>query len=81
MSVWDASQLDRFAASVADDRLVALCQLAMSTGLRRGELAGLRWEDLDLDLRSLRVAVTRVAVNYRVEPGRRSRRSPGALSA
>jgi integrase len=69
MSTWDASQLRAFAASVASDRLSALWQVAMTTGLRRGELAGLRWEDLDLDNQRLRVAVTRVAVNYRVEPG------------
>jgi integrase len=69
MSVWDASQLRVFAASVAEDRTYALWQLAMSTGLRRGELAGLRWEDLDLGAGRLRVAVTRTVVSYRVVDG------------
>lgn len=40
--------------------------LAMSTGLRRGELSGLRWSDIDLDEKKLRVASTRVVVNYAV---------------
>lgn len=31
------------------DRLHALYELALRTGLRKGELLGLRWEDLDLD--------------------------------
>ncbi|GGN81419.1 hypothetical protein GCM10011579_067960 [Streptomyces albiflavescens] len=31
------------------DRLNALYELALRTGLRKGELLGLRWEDLDLD--------------------------------
>jgi integrase len=69
MSVWDASQLRVFAASVAEDRTYALWQLAMSTGLRRGELAGLRWEDLDLGAGRLRVVVTRTVVSYRVVDG------------
>ena len=33
----------------------ALYAVALSTGLRLGELLGLRWDDLDLDARSLRV--------------------------
>ena len=33
----------------AGHRLQALFELALRTGLRKGELLGLRWEDLDLD--------------------------------
>ncbi|MFF9347329.1 tyrosine-type recombinase/integrase [Streptomyces sp. NPDC014734] len=32
-----------------DHRLHALFELALHTGLRKGELLGLRWEDLNLD--------------------------------
>src|SRR5680860_1876732 len=46
---WRAEQLRAFYASVADDRLFALWRLAGGTGLRPGELAGLRWRDVDLD--------------------------------
>jgi len=65
-AIWNAEQLRAFAASTADDRLAALWVLAMSTGLRRGELAGLRWIDLDLEASKLRVAAARVVVNYQV---------------
>lgn len=41
--------------SVAGDRLVALYAVALTLGLRQGELLGLRWEDLDLDRGVLRV--------------------------
>jgi integrase len=34
---------------VVGDRLEAVFVLALSTGLRRGELLGLRWADVDLD--------------------------------
>ncbi|MER7844183.1 tyrosine-type recombinase/integrase [Kitasatospora sp. NPDC096077] len=39
----------RFLASAEGHRLQALFELALRTGLRKGELLGLRWEDLDLD--------------------------------
>jgi integrase len=66
MVTWTPAQLRHFAATVAEDRLSALWLVAMTTGLRRGELAGLRWADLDLDARRLRVAVTRLSVHNRV---------------
>ncbi|MQA63860.1 MAG: tyrosine-type recombinase/integrase [Actinophytocola sp.] len=37
-----------------------------STGLRRGELCGLRWPDVDLDAQKITVNITRVAVGYQV---------------
>lgn len=45
---WDADQARQFLAAVRGDRLEALWVLALSTGLREGELCGLRWEDLTL---------------------------------
>lgn len=39
----------RFLASAEGHRLQALFDLALRTGLRKGELLGLRWEDLDLE--------------------------------
>lgn len=41
-------QARQFLAAVRGDRLEALWVLALSTGLREGELCGLRWEDLTL---------------------------------
>ena len=46
------------ASSTSIDEAVAL-QAAMLTGLRRGELLGLRWPDVDLDAGTLRVRGTR----------------------
>jgi integrase len=37
-----------FLAAASDHRLQPLFELALHTGLRKGELLGLRWEDLDL---------------------------------
>ena len=49
MRYWTPSQLRAFLEHVADDRLFALWRLAATTGMRRGELLGLQWRDLDLD--------------------------------
>jgi integrase len=42
-------------AKASEDRFEALYMLAVSTGLRRGELLGLRWDDVDLERGTLRV--------------------------
>lgn len=46
------------AASEAGDRLEALYILAVHCGLRQGELFALKWEDVDLDARTLQVRRT-----------------------
>ncbi|WP_405810078.1 tyrosine-type recombinase/integrase [Streptomyces sp. NBC_01520] len=44
-----AAEARQFFDAARADRLHALYELALRTGLRKGELLGLRWEDLDLD--------------------------------
>ena len=51
----DRKQVARLFEAARDDRLEALYVLAILTGLREGELLGLRWEDVDLESRVLRV--------------------------
>ncbi|MGA5700120.1 tyrosine-type recombinase/integrase [Peterkaempfera bronchialis] len=43
-----ASEVRQFLDAARADRLDALYELALRTGLRKGELLGLHWEDLDL---------------------------------
>lgn len=47
--MWTAEQLQAFLASVSGDRLYAAWHLVATTGMRRAELLGLRWADVDLD--------------------------------
>jgi integrase len=49
MRNWTAAELRRFLESVESDRLYAAWLVAASTGMRRGELLGLRWSDLEFD--------------------------------
>jgi len=46
---WDAKQPKAFLGSVKDDRLAQLWRVFAMTGMRRGEVCGLRWEDVDLE--------------------------------
>ena len=79
MRVWMPAEIRQFLEAVDDDRLRALWRLLATTGMRRGEALGLRWQDCDLD--SARVSVVQTVVVVRDEPivsepkTRRGRRS------
>jgi integrase len=56
VGVWKAAQTAEFLRQVRGHRLYALFHLVALRGLRRGEAAGLRWSDLDLDAGMLTVS-------------------------
>lgn len=60
MRTWNALQARRFLNAVGDDRLFGLWRLAISTGMRRAELCGVRWEDVNLEHQMLAVVQTRL---------------------
>jgi integrase len=64
--VWTPEQLRAFLVHVRDDRLYALWLLVATTGMRRAELAGLRWSDIDFARARLTPRLPRVVVNYQV---------------
>lgn len=78
MPTWSVEQLRAFLGHVADDHHAGLWRLAATTGLRRGELAGLRWRDVDLDAGPITVVQQRAKGAGTVAAGptktRRSRR-------
>jgi integrase len=63
LRTWTADELHSFLESVRSDRLHAAWQLAALTGMRRGEVLGLRWADLDLEAGWLSVRQTLVVVD------------------
>jgi integrase len=65
--VWSPLQLRRFLAGVRDDPLFAAWRLLATTGMRRGEVLGLRWSDVDLDAGTIAVRSALVVVNYQVQ--------------
>jgi integrase len=46
---WTPEEAAQFLEAIQEDRLYALFYVALGTGLRRGELLGLRWQDVDLN--------------------------------
>ena len=64
---WTADEAAAFLDHVAKDRLDAASLLFLQRGLRRGEVAGLRWSDLDLESGRPSIAHIRVLVNAKVE--------------
>ena len=48
-------QAQKLLKAAEEDRLKAILVVAMSTGLRRGEIMALRWEDIDLSAGTLQV--------------------------
>ena len=60
MKAWTADEAHAFLSAIKDDPVFPMWRLVLATGLRRGELCGLRWRDLDLTTGQLTVASTRV---------------------
>ena len=55
-SVLSVAEAMLFLEAIRGDRMEALYLLAVTTGLRRGEMLGLKWQDLDLTKGTLRVS-------------------------
>lgn len=62
MKTWTAEEVRTFLATANDDAYPALWVLALTTGMRRGELLAVRWGDVDLAKAALHVRRTLNAV-------------------
>lgn len=58
MKVLDQAETGALLQAAAGERIYVVVLIAATTGLRRGEILGLRWRDLDLDQGMLSVART-----------------------
>ncbi|WP_434316388.1 tyrosine-type recombinase/integrase [Leifsonia sp. P73] len=57
ISIWEPSLVNVFLAHAAEHRLGPLYELEVHSGLRRGEICGLRWADIDFEQRELHARV------------------------
>lgn len=63
IEAWEPEQTARFLEEASTHPLSAALELAVYTGLRRGEIAGLRWRDVERDGTALTVNQTFVEVS------------------
>ncbi len=63
---WTPEQLRSFLDLVAGQRLEAAWNVSAMTGMRRGEVLGLRWADLDLNSSRIHVRQALVSVAYKL---------------
>ena len=66
-TTWTADEVRQFLAAARDDRLYAAFLVAATTGMRRGEVLGLHWRDVDLDGAALHVVRTLVLVENKIQ--------------
>jgi integrase len=66
LRLWSPKEAARFLDVAHAHRLYALFYLAMSTGLRRGELLGLRWQDVTDDRLMIQQALVKVGSKLRL---------------
>lgn len=72
--LWSVSQARAFLVAARTERLGNLYLVAALTGMRLGELLGLRWRDVDMDARTLHVRMVLGRDGELAEPKTRSGR-------
>ncbi|MGG1618214.1 tyrosine-type recombinase/integrase [Paenibacillus sp. NRS-1781] len=55
MQVWTLEQAHAFLEASKDDMYYIVFLLALTTGMRKGEILGLRWKDVDFDKRTISI--------------------------
>lgn len=63
MTIWTDDQARSFLDATTDDRVHVAWALFLTRGPRRGEVAGMRWEDVDLDAKVWRINRTLVVAD------------------
>ncbi|KUJ37313.1 integrase [Streptomyces albus subsp. albus] len=84
LSPWSLDDTLTFLTAARRDPLYAAFVLAIALGFRRGEIVGLRWQDVDLEKREIRVRKQRQRVGgeaYEDDPKGRRRRQTLPLPA
>ena len=68
--VWNAKQLREFLTSTREHRYHAALWVTANTGMRRGEILGLRWSDVDFDTACLSVTRSLISIGYELHETR-----------
>ncbi|HLH24962.1 MAG TPA: site-specific integrase [Chloroflexota bacterium] len=74
---WTPDEAKRFLALLEGERYGVLYVLTLTTGLRRSEVLGLRWQDLDLDAGVLHVRQKLVEIKGKLQFGNKTKTPSG----
>lgn len=77
MQWWTPEQLRTFLAFKADEAVGPIFHLAAMTGMRRGEVCGLRWADIDFDAARLEVRHQLLVIAHRLVFAERTKTDHG----
>lgn len=58
MAIWDKDQVNQFLNVAKGNRYFIMYHLALMTGMRQGEILGLRWKDIDFTQNVIRISQT-----------------------
>lgn len=67
LKTWNPEEVRAFLEVARGERLFAAWLLATSTGMRRGEVLGLRWSDVDFERARVSVRQTLICVSYEIQ--------------
>ena len=59
ITVWDAKQIEIFLTAARTSPYYIVYYVALITGMRQGEILGLRWKDIDFDSNTIYITQTR----------------------
>jgi integrase len=81
MTAWEPHELGEFVDAIQGERLQAVWHLLALSGMRRGEVLGLLWSDIDLKKGKIHVRSTRIrAGNQTIEETPKSKKSRRTIS-
>lgn len=64
---WTAAELGAFIDATAQSQHSMLFRLTAATGMRRGEVLGLRWDDIHFDTGRIEITQALIAIGYQLE--------------
>jgi integrase len=63
---WTATELGAFIDATAQNQHSMLFRLTAATGMRRGEILGLRWDDIHFDTGRLEITQALISIDYQL---------------
>lgn len=73
VEVWNVEEINRFLKFAESDPLYIAFHIAISTGMRQGEILGLRWQDIDFNKKILMVRQTLLHDGKHLKSGTKSK--------